>query len=77
MNWIDFMATMRSVLFTAILFLSVGPHSLLILIARPFGTRVSYAIGKSGARAILWLCKILCGLDYMVEGRENFPTRNG
>jgi len=71
------MATIRSVIFTVILFLSVGPYSLLILIARPFGTRASYAIGKNWARMVTWFCKVICGLDFTVEGRENFPARNG
>jgi len=77
MNWIEFVAMLRSILFTAILFLNVCPYSLFVLIARPFGTRASYAVGRSWGRTTLWFCKVLCGLDFTVEGRENLPAENG
>lgn len=60
-------------LFTAILFGSVVPHSLFIVIARPFGYRASYWVMMFWTRSTLRLCKVICGLDYVVEGQQNIP----
>jgi len=65
----------RSILFTVILFVSVIPQSLVIVLVRPFGIRVSYGLGRWWARKIIALCKGLCGLGYVVEGEENLPGR--
>lgn len=66
----------RSTIFTAIMFGSVIPHSLLIILARPFGYRVTYRIMMLWVYATLWLCKTICGLDFTVEGQENIPDKS-
>lgn len=63
-------------LFTAILFGSVIPHSMFIVLARPFGYRASYWVTMLWSHAIVWLCKVICGLDYSVDGQRNIPDTN-
>lgn len=70
------MATLRSVLYTLSLFVSAAVFALFIIILRPFGVPASYSVGVLWARFVLWWCKVLCGLDYIVEGRANFPDDN-
>jgi len=65
----------RSTLFTVILFGSVVPHSLLIVLVRPFGYRTSYRVMMLWAHATLWLCKKICGLDFQTEGQQNIPDK--
>lgn len=66
----------RSVLFTAILFASVPPYSLVVIAARVFGWPAAYQATVGWARAMVWLCRILCGLDFSVEGQQHVPERN-
>jgi 1-acyl-sn-glycerol-3-phosphate acyltransferase len=63
-------------LFTAIMFGSVVPHSILIVLARPFGYRAAYWVMMLWTRTTLWLCKIICGLDYVLEDQHNIPDMN-
>jgi 1-acyl-sn-glycerol-3-phosphate acyltransferase len=71
------MAVLRSVLFTVIMFLSVPPYTLLIIASRIFGEKIAYTVMVGWVRFIVWLCKVLCGLDYRVEGKENIPDECG
>jgi 1-acyl-sn-glycerol-3-phosphate acyltransferase len=66
----------RSVIFTVLMFLSVLPWSLVIVIGRLGGYPLSYALVMIWVRAIFWLMDKLCGLNYRVEGSENIPSRN-
>jgi len=70
------MQTFRSILFTVYLFVSVIPFSLVLILVRPFGSAVSFKIGLSWVRTITWTCKVLCRLDYSIEGTENIPEKN-
>jgi len=62
-------------IFTAILFCSVIPGSIAIVLARLFGYRASYWANSLWTGSIVWLCKVICGLDYAVEGRDNIPDK--
>lgn len=65
----------RSMLFTACFFISTTLYAILVLAiawALPFSAR--WAIARSWAGLNLWLLKILCGLDFVVEGRDNIPA---
>ncbi len=70
------MQTLGSILFTTFLFVSVVPFSLVVVLVRPFGRHVSYKVGYSWAYMIAWVCKVLCRLDYAIEGAENIPETN-
>ena len=47
-----------------------------MILVRVFGTNASYCIGKSWVHTIIWSCKVLCRLDYSVEGKEHIPEKN-
>jgi 1-acyl-sn-glycerol-3-phosphate acyltransferase len=70
------MLTLRSALFTFVMFVSVPFYAVMVLLLSPFGARAAYWPAVSWARMILRLCKVLCGLDYVVQGRDNIPTQN-
>jgi len=40
----------------------------------PYGTQ--FAIARTWARIVLWMLEHLCGLNYIVEGRERIPPGN-
>jgi len=62
-----------SVVFTSLMFISVPPYAMVVVFARLFGKRAAYVTSCGWCAAIIWLAKVLCGLDYRVEGRENLP----
>ncbi|TDJ45839.1 MAG: 1-acyl-sn-glycerol-3-phosphate acyltransferase [Gammaproteobacteria bacterium] len=70
------MNSVRSLVFTSILFLTCVPCGLVIIAVRVFGTKASYRVAMFWCRSILWWCRVLCGLDFTVEGQENIPARN-
>lgn len=67
------MIWLRSLLFTAFLFLSVIVYASGVLLLAPFGHSVYYRMAVGWARANLWLLDRLCGLRFEVEGMENIP----
>ena len=67
---------LRSVLFTMLLFLSVLPWSIVVVVGRLAGYPTSYALAVVWVRGNFWLLHKLCGLTFRVEGAENIPTRN-
>lgn len=67
MQWI------RSLLFTTLLFIGTLVFAVLVLLTAPFGLAALHAMSRNWARTHLWLLRVLCGLDYVVEGIENIP----
>lgn len=70
------MQTIRSILFTAFLFVSVVPFAFGIIIVRPFGIAASYNVTFGWVYTVLWACRVLCRLDFTIEGKENIPENN-
>jgi 1-acyl-sn-glycerol-3-phosphate acyltransferase len=66
-----------SILFTLYLFVSVPIYGVFVVLTAPFPRRVTYAASLLWVDSVLWLLRVLCRLDYVVEGRENLPPRNG
>ena len=68
------MALFRSIVFNLVLWLSVLIYAPLMLPTAllPFPTR--YRIIRQWARLQVFLLKLMCGLDYRVEGREHLPA---
>ncbi len=66
----------NSILYTVLLFATVLPYSLAVLLVRPFGCPASYRVAVAWARLVTRLAECLCGLRYVVEGRENVPAQN-
>lgn len=62
-----------SVLYTTLLFVdSVAWGALIVLLGwLPFRQRYGLARGWAGSN--MWLAKVCCGLDWVIEGRENIP----
>lgn len=68
MQWI------RSLLFTLLFFANSLLHAAAILLTSlACGRRFADAQSRSWGRSNLWLLKLLCRLDYTVEGLENIP----
>lgn len=65
-----------SIVFTAILFVSVALFGLVVLMLGLFGYRAMYAGVRFWARGILGMLRVLCGLDYTVRGLEHLPGEN-
>jgi 1-acyl-sn-glycerol-3-phosphate acyltransferase len=71
------MQYLRSLVFTALLFVSPLIPCLLIVLSAPlpYKFRMGFAIGW--AKGVMWMLRVICGLDYVVEGRENLPKEQG
>lgn len=67
------MQMLRSVLFTAWLFLSVPLYVIVLLLIAPLPHPVRYQIAVAWAHQVLWAMRVIVGLDYRVVGRENIP----
>jgi 1-acyl-sn-glycerol-3-phosphate acyltransferase len=70
------MQWLASLVFTAFLFLSTAVYALLVVATCALPYRARYAIVRSWARLQLGALRVLCGLDYVVEGREHIPPGN-
>ena len=68
------MRLIRSLLYTTWLFLGTGLYACAVLVLFWAPTGVLYVLADHWARSQLWVLKILCGLSYEVEGRENIPA---
>jgi len=62
-----------SLLFTALLFLTVPPYAMLVVVLRPLSWMASYRAVKWWSWLICRLAELLCGLRYEVEGSANLP----
>lgn len=67
------MQLLRSALFNAVMWLSVLIYAPLSLFTFPFSHRLRYRFISQWARFHVWLVKALCGIDYVVDGREHIP----
>ena len=62
-----------SLAFTTLLFLDSLVFGLVICLFGWLPFRRLYGFARAWARFNLWLLKVLCGLDWVVEGEENIP----
>jgi len=67
------MQWLLSLLCTIFLFAATFLYGFLIICAGLLPYRYRYALVRGWARTELAALKLLCGLDYVVEGRENIP----
>ena len=70
------MQLIRSLLFTAFLMLSACCWGLAMALCFFLPYRAIFAMARGWARCVLWLLEVLCGLTYVVEGRERIPPGN-
>jgi 1-acyl-sn-glycerol-3-phosphate acyltransferase len=66
-----------SILFTLYLFLSVPIYGAVVLLTAPLPHRYTYGAVLPWVDSVLWLLRVLCRLDYRVEGREHLPAGTG
>ena len=69
------MQYVRSLVYTLMLFLVTAFFAVVVLVAAllPLTVFQRYAVPGAWGRTLLWLLKVICRLDYVVEGRENLP----
>lgn len=70
------MQLLKSVLFTCILFVAVLVWAPFVGIAGLFSKDLAYGMVVGWVKTIFALLRVLCGLDFSVEGRENIPNDN-
>lgn len=70
------MQWLASLLFTAFLFLSTALFAVGVMASSVLPYPMRYAVARSWARTQLWALRVLCGLDYAIEGAENIPRDN-
>lgn len=64
---------LASVVFTTILFLDSVAWGIAIVLFGWLPFRRLYGFARAWAHTNLWLAKFLCGLDWVIEGREHIP----
>ena len=68
------MLLLRSLVFQFYFFVSVGIASMSIFFLWPFPFRYRSAIARIWGKSMLRVGRIVCGLDYVIEGEDNIPT---
>jgi 1-acyl-sn-glycerol-3-phosphate acyltransferase len=58
------------------MFVSVPFYGAVALLTAPLPPSYTYAIAVAWVDSMLWLLRVLCRLDYVVEGREHLPARS-
>ncbi|HXU43264.1 MAG TPA: lysophospholipid acyltransferase family protein [Burkholderiales bacterium] len=69
------MSFARSVLFAVALIIVTPPYALIALASAPLPRMMRYRIISGWSRLIVWLARIILGIEWRVEGRENLPSR--
>jgi len=69
------MSVLRSGLFALALALVTPPYALLALATFPLPPMARYRIISGWSRCILFLSRIILGIDWKVEGEEHLPSR--
>ena len=68
------MLLLRSLIFQFYFYASVTIASMSIFFMWPLPFSVRSAIARNWGKSMLWVGRIVCGLDYVIEGRENIPV---
>lgn len=69
------MLLLRSLLFQVYFFASVVIAALLVVLASVFSAKLAYTVTRRWAQSMMLAGKLLCGLDYVIEGLENLPEK--
>jgi len=68
------MIVLRSALFAAALVVVTLPYAVLSVLTFPLARMTRYRVISGWSKIMLWVARIVCGLHYRVEGRENLPA---
>ncbi len=69
------MLLLRSLVFQFYFFASVGIAAMTIFFLWPFPFAYRSAVARNWGKSMLWVGRVVCGLDYVIEGRENIPAQ--
>jgi 1-acyl-sn-glycerol-3-phosphate acyltransferase len=69
------MTLLRSSLFALVLIVITPPYALLALATFPLPRMLRYRIISGWSRLVVFFSKLILGIDWRVEGRENLPAR--
>ncbi|MBW8906256.1 MAG: 1-acyl-sn-glycerol-3-phosphate acyltransferase [Betaproteobacteria bacterium] len=69
------MTWLRSSLFALAQIVVTPPYALLALATFPLPRLVRYRIISGWSRLMIWLARMIVGIDWRVEGREHLPAR--
>ncbi len=69
------MLILRSLLFNFVMFSTVTVYAILAVLTFPFAPLKRYRFISQWARFHIWLLKVLCRLDYRLEGAEHLPQQ--
>jgi 1-acyl-sn-glycerol-3-phosphate acyltransferase len=69
------MTLLRSSLFALALLLITPPYAAIALATFPLPRLARSRIISGWSRLVVWLARVLCGIRWRVEGRENLPQR--
>lgn len=67
------MLLIRSLIFQAYFFVSVVLFAVAVFISWVFPFGVRFGLARTWAASMLWAGRAICGLEYVIEGRENIP----
>ena len=67
------MQFIRSLIFTALFFIVTTVYAVAVLLCCWIPNPRNYFFPQTWAKVLLWLLKVICGLDYRVTGQENLP----
>lgn len=67
------MQLLRSLLYTAVMVITIPPYAILISLLFPFPYHVRYRAVAAWGRLQVWLLRMIVGLRYEVEGSEHIP----
>ena len=69
------MTWLRSALFAAALALVTPPYALIALATFPLPRMLRYRIISGWSKLVVWLAKVILGIQWQVQGREHLPAR--
>lgn len=67
------MLLLRSLIFQVYFFVSVSLFAAMVFLSWPFPFRLRFALARTWSRSMLGVGRVVCGLDYVIEGQENIP----
>ena len=65
--------SIRAYLLSVYYVVTLIPTVIGILLCWPFPHQARFFVARTWSRGMLWAGRIICGLDWVVEGRENLP----
>mgnify|MGYP002622503996 CR=1 FL=1 len=69
------MLLIRSLVFQFWFFASAVIAGTTVVFLAPFSHDVRFSIARGWGASMLWAGRFFCGLDYVIEGRENIPRQ--